>query len=222
MTFDEIYERAIKQQGSQSAVENRLPTSLGAGALRKLDEAQYLSAMTLCVFRAGFVWRVIENKWPGFEAAFNGFNPLVVAHYSDDKLEELARDERIVRNPQKIRATRDNAVLILDIQQEHQSFAKFIAEWPGENIVDLWLLLKSRGSRLGGNSGPMMLRTVGKDTFVLSKDVCAALENFRLIDKVSPNAKSSLKKVQEIFNRLQSESGRRLCEISRILALSIG
>ena len=46
--------------------------------------------------------------------AFSQFNPLAVAHFSDEKLEELAQDRSIVRNFTKIVAVRNNAAYVLD------------------------------------------------------------------------------------------------------------
>ena len=97
-----------------------------------------------CIFRAGFVWRIIDYKWPGFESAFAKFNPLAVAHFSDERLEELAQDTTIVRHFTKIVAVRHNAVYVLDQQRRHGSFGAFIADWPTEDIVGLWLELKNK------------------------------------------------------------------------------
>ena len=81
--------------------------------------------------------------------------------------------------------------------------------------------MKKHGCRLGGNSGPMMLRSMGKDTFLLTKDVCDALINQGFIKKISPSSQRDLKVVEQVFNRLRDESGRPLCQISRILACTV-
>ena len=144
-----------------------------------------------------------------------------MAHFSDEKLELLAQDRSIVRNFTKIVAVRNNAVYVLDRQRSHGSFAAFIADWPEDNITGLWLEMKKHGCRLGGNSGPMMLRSMGKDTFLLTKDVCDALINQGFIKKISPSSQRDLKVVEQVFNRLRDESGRPLCQISRILACTV-
>jgi 3-methyladenine DNA glycosylase Tag len=116
---------------------------------------------------------------------------------------------------------RNNAVYVLDQQRRHGSFARFIADWPSEDIVGLWLELKKQGCRLGGNSGPMMLRSMGKDTFLMTKDVCDALVNHGFIEKFSVNSQRDLRRVQDIFNNLREQSGRPLGEVSRILACTV-
>ena len=220
-SFQDLYRLAVKNCGDEESLVSRLPTAKDPAELNQLSDDRYLSMMTRCIFRAGFVWRVIDNKWANFELAFCQFNPIAVAHFSDEKLEELAQDKSIVRNFTKIVAVRNNAVYVLDCQRSHGSFASFIAQWPRENIIALWLHLKKYGCRLGGNTGPMMLRSMGVDTFLLTKDVCCALINHGYIDKISINSQTDLKRVESIFYRLQDQSGRALCEISKILALSV-
>ena len=220
-SFQSIYDIAAKNRGSEELLEAILPKHKTPEALAELTDDRYLSMMTRCVFRAGFVWRVIDNKWPGFESAFSNFNPMAVAHFSDERLEELAQDRSIVRNFTKIVSVRNNAVYVLDKQRSHGSFGAFIAEWPTNNITGLWLELKKKGCRLGGNSGPMMLRSMGKDTFLMTKDVCAALVNHGFVDKISPTSQRDLKQVETVFGALRDQSGRSLCEISRILACTV-
>ena len=220
-SFQTLYELAAINKGSPAMLEQVLPLTATSKELSKITDDRYLSMMTRCIFRAGFVWRIIDYKWPGFENAFANFNPLAVAHFSDERLEQLAQDPTIVRHFTKIVAVRNNAVYVLDQQRRHGSFAAFIADWPTEDIVGLWLELKKQGSRLGGNSGPMMLRSMGKDTFLITKDVCDALVHHGFIDKFSVNSQRDLRRVQDIFNSLCEQSGRSLSEVSRILACTV-
>lgn len=220
-SFEKLYQIAVSNYGSLIDLEAALPVPKTELELEDIPDDRYLSMMTRCVFRAGFVWRIIDHKWTGFESSFVNFNPLAIAHFSDDRLEELAQDTNIVRNFTKIVATRNNAGFVLDQQRRFGSFAKFIAQWPSNEISGLWLELKKQGSRLGGNTGPMMLRGMGKDTFLMTKDVCDALINHGFIDKFSPHSQRDLKNVQVIFNSLQEESNRSLSQISRILAWTV-
>jgi len=73
---------------------------------------------------------------------------------------------------------------------------------------------------LGGLSAPRLLRMVGKDTFVPSNDVVAALEAQEIIDK-APTSQRDLATVQAAFNRWQEQSGRSLCQLSAMLAFTV-
>jgi 3-methyladenine DNA glycosylase Tag len=185
-----------------------------------LAEDRWLSLMTRCVFQAGFSWKVIETKWPGFEAAFDQFDVTKNAFMDDEKLDALLRDSQIVRNGAKIQTVRDNAAFLMELRQEGGA-AKVFTDWPTSDFVGLLKMLKKRGSRLGGNSGQMVMRFAGLDGFVLSKDVTGRLIAEGVIDKPA-TSKTALRQVQAAFNSWQEQSGRSLMEISRVLALSCG
>lgn len=216
-----IEARAAKRVGGADALAERLPKAKSRAALRRVPDRDWLAQMTRSVFQAGFVWKVIENKWDGFEAAFDGFDPARVARYSENKLAELARDERIIRNPQKIRATRANALFLRELAEQHGTASRFFADWPENDVVGLWDVLRRRGSRLGGFSGPMVLRHLGKDTFMLSDSVLRALREQGVVEGKSATSQAALRKVQDAFNAWRNESGRALCELSQTLALSV-
>lgn len=220
-TFDEIRDKAL---GFHPDLDARLAAH---GHLRSPDELaampddRWLAMMTRCVFQAGFVWKVIEAKWPGFEAAFDGFDPSRVSFYSDDDVARLASDERIVRNGQKILATVHNAGFVADIAKEHGSFGRFMADWSPSDQAGLLDLLKTRGSRLSGMTAQYFLRFSGWDAWIMSKDVVAALIREGVIEK-APTSKRAVKQVQDAFRDWTEESGRTQSEVSRTLAFSIG
>jgi len=219
--FATIYKRAAQRKGGADALEALLPKTKSAAQLKRARDDRYLAEMTKCVFRSGFVWQIIENKWPGFETAFNGFDTTACAMLSDEDLERLSADARIVRNAAKIASVRLNAAFIGELKASHGGCGAYLAGWPVEDIVGLWQDLKQRGGRLGGNTGPFFLRFVGKDTFMLSADVVNALIAQKVVDK-APTGRRALATVQDAFNTWRAESGRTLAEISRTLACSVG
>ncbi len=219
-TFSSIFERASERKGGAQALEALLPVPKSPRALSKLDDAMVLAEMSACVFRSGFVWKIIESKWPGFEAAFHGFDVSRCAMLSDEELEGLARDDRIVRNAAKIRSVQRNATFVLNVRESHASFGRYLAQWPDEDFVGLWADLKARGDRLGGQTGRFFLRFVGKDTPVLSADVVAALIEQGVVDR-EPTSKKALAAVQAAFAQWREESGRPNCQISRVLSCAV-
>ncbi|NNE21558.1 MAG: 3-methyladenine DNA glycosylase [Rhizobiales bacterium] len=189
--------------------------------LAALGDDRWLSQITRCVFQAGFSWKVIETKWPGFEEAFEGFQPRRWKMMSDDDLDRLVKDKAIVRNPQKILSVRGNAQFLCDLADEHGSAAAFFAGWPVSDQIGLMDLMKKRGSRLGGTTGQVLLRRMGKDGFIMSGDVVKALIREGIVDK-PPTSKKALATVQDAFNAWHDETGRPYTHLSRILAMSVG
>nr|WP_249158251.1 DNA-3-methyladenine glycosylase I [Bradyrhizobium jicamae] len=203
-------------------MEKLLPKLESPKALAKLGDDRALAEMTRRVFCAGFAWSVIDAKWDGFEAAFGGFAPAKLSFKPDEFWEKLTSDTRIVRNGAKIMSVRDNARFIQEIAREHGSFGKMLAAWPASDEIGLLELLVKRGSRLGGNTGQMLLRFLGWDGFVTSRDVVACLRDAGLDIAEEVKSKRDLAKVQAQFNAWAEESGLPYTHISRICAMSIG
>ncbi|MFQ3364363.1 MAG: 3-methyladenine DNA glycosylase Tag [Candidatus Azotimanducaceae bacterium] len=219
--FDKIYQRAARSKGGESALEALLGNPQKKVNLAKLNDSDVLAEMTACVFRAGFVWKIITAKWPGFEKAFNEFDVTHCAMLADEELEVLQQNTDIVRHGTKIRSVRENAQFMLDIRHEHGSFGKFLASWPEDDFVQMWLLLKKRGARLGGQSGRYFLRFIGFETPLLSRDVVAALVGAGVVEK-EPTSQKALLLTQDAFNEWREQSGKGFTEISRVLAMSVG
>ncbi|MGC9403288.1 DNA-3-methyladenine glycosylase I [Vibrio genomosp. F10] len=220
-SFNDIYDRACQRKGGEEALESLLEEPLSRAQLASISDDRFLAQFTRSIFQSGFVWRVIHNKWPSFEEVFWEFNIEKLLLMPNDMLERKSQDKRIVRNFTKVKTVIANAQMIRNVQLEHGSFARFIANWPEDDIVGLWLYLKKHGQRLGGNTGPYALRQLGKDTFILSRDIESYLRAQNIIEG-GLYSKRSLDAIQLAFNHWQSESGRSLGELSRLIAFGVG
>jgi len=98
----------------------------------------------------------------------------------------------------------------------------FLANWPSSDEVGLLNLLAKRGSRLGGNTGQMLLRFLGWDGFVTSRDVVTCLRDAGLDVAGTITSKRDLAKVQAQFNEWAEETGLPYVQLSRICAMSAG
>ncbi|HJL61854.1 MAG TPA: DNA-3-methyladenine glycosylase I [Pseudomonadales bacterium] len=219
MSFQKIYDEAVAQKGEE-ALADLLPQPKTNAELLAVPDADYLAEMAKCIFRSGFVWKIVEHKWPDFERVFVSFNPKAIANFSDERIETIAQDKSIIRHLAKINATRENAKFVLDIAEQHKSFGCFISEWPEDDLVGLLLYLKKAGSRLGGHTGQYFLRFSGKDTFIFSRDVIRVLVAEGVVAK-EPTSKSGMLAVQSAFNEWRDETGLPYCQLSRIMAASI-
>lgn len=219
--FSEIEKLAERRHGKAGL--QALLTENPYGKPRTLNQKddRFLSAMTQAVFSAGFSWDVIERKWPGFEEAFDKFDPHKVAFYADRDMARLLKDTRIVRNGAKIQATIANAQFVVDTAKEHGSFAKFLKTWPTTDQVGLLEHFKKNASHLGPTGAMYFLRSNGWDAFILSPDVTKALIREKVVTK-APTSKADMKAVQAAFNKWTEESGLLQKDVSRILSYSVG
>lgn len=221
-SFDEILALAAGHHGTPELVLEMAANSHAAANLEAIGDDRYLAEMARAVFNAGFNWQVIRNKWPGFEVAFDHFQPQRVAFYSDEDLDRLLSDKSIVRNGQKITATIENARFVVATAKEYGSFGAFLKQWPDEDQAGLLAYLGKHGSRLGGATAQYFLRFSGYDAWIASGDVCAALVREGVLDKPGATSKTAQKQIDQAFTSLHKQSGLPRAAISRVLALSIG
>lgn len=219
MHFDYFHQRAIERHGKTN-VSKRLPQLASKTELQARTDDRYLADLTRCVFRAGFVWKIIDYKWPQFEEAFSGFVPVFWQQVPPERLELLARDTRIVRNMQKIATVPQNARMIVEIAEEYGSFGAFLAQWPSSDQAGLLHYFKKHGARLGGATAQFFLRMQGWDGFILSPDVLAALANHNLLD-ATPGTQKAMKQAQTVFNQWHQETGLPYAHLSRILSMTM-
>ena len=83
-------------------------------------------SLTLEIFQSGLSWITILKKREGFIKAFDSFDIYKIASYDIKKEKELIANTSIIRNNLKIKATINNAKAIIKIQEEHNSFSKYI------------------------------------------------------------------------------------------------
>ena len=67
-------------------------------------------------FQAGLSWICVLKKREAFRKAMDGFDPIKIANYKEDKIQELLQNKNIIRSRRKIDATIQNAKIFLQIQ----------------------------------------------------------------------------------------------------------
>ncbi len=220
--FIQIRQRAAKRKGGEKHLNNLLSKPLTQNQLKKISNDEWLEEFTRKIFQSGFYWSVINKKWPGFREVFWNFDINKLLMMPPEMLEEKASDTRIVRNYTKVKTIMVNASMICFSKTDNQQdFNEFIANWPVDNIIGLWAWLKKHGARLGGNTGPYTLRAMGKDTFLLSRDVESYLRAHKIIEG-GLQSKKSLNAIQAFFNDMKKQSGLSMQEISQTISFSVG
>ena len=91
--------------------------------------------LTLETFQAGLSWITILKKRENFRSVFDSFDYQRIAHYNEDKIQDLLHDARIIRNQKKIRATVNNAQRFMEIQKSHGNFSSYIWDFVGNTPI---------------------------------------------------------------------------------------
>lgn len=103
------------------------------------DDRRLFEFLILEGAQAGLSWETILKKRDGYREAFLEFDPAAVASMTDEDLEKLRSNPRIVRNRLKIAAARTNARAFLQIQKEYKTFNEFVWGYvDGTQIINEW------------------------------------------------------------------------------------
>lgn len=220
IAFKPIQQSVLQRFESVQDLDELMPDTRSVAELELISDDRYLSAMCLRVFRAGMNHGVVDSKWRNFDTVYHGFKPEKLADLSDEQLESLMSHEGLIAHWGKVKSIRANAQFVQDIASRYGSFGHWVATWPAEDIVGLWNEIRRMGSQLGGKSAPYFLRYVGKDTFILTDDVAAALEELGVCSG-NPETKANLALIQRQMNLWRDETGLPLSHISKILAMTV-
>ncbi|MEO1040021.1 MAG: DNA-3-methyladenine glycosylase I [Pseudomonadota bacterium] len=94
-------------------------------------------------FQAGLAWITILRKRETMRAAFDGFDPEIIAHYGEADIERLLADPGIIRSRAKINAAIGNAQAFLRIEESGDGFAPFLWDFvDGAPIQNRWASLQ--------------------------------------------------------------------------------
>ena len=86
------------------------------------DDRKHFEFLVLEAAQAGLSWSTVLKKREGYRRAFNEFDPVKVARYTEKRIQKLTLDPGIIRNRMKIEAAVRNARAFLAIQEEMGSF----------------------------------------------------------------------------------------------------
>lgn len=100
-----------------------------------VDDRTLFEKVCLEGFQAGLSWLTILRKRENFRRAFDNFEPVKVAEYSESRVLELLDDEGIIRHRGKIEATINNAQRLSELTPEFSSFAAYAWSFEPEPSV---------------------------------------------------------------------------------------
>ncbi|SVE61379.1 uncharacterized protein METZ01_LOCUS514233, partial [marine metagenome] len=91
-----------------------------------VDDVRLFEKACLEGFQAGLSWLTILRKRENFRAAFDGFDPVAVACFTDTDVTRCLADAGIVRHRGKIASTINNAARALETIEEFGSLAAYL------------------------------------------------------------------------------------------------
>jgi len=116
------------------------------GILNKEDDYLF-EILVLVNFQTGLSWEIMLKKREDFRIAFDGFDVEKIAGYDEKRMEELLKNENIIRNKNKIKAIINNAQVFIKIQEDYGSFYDYIKTFTKGQIFHERGLTESELSR---------------------------------------------------------------------------
>lgn len=95
------------------------------------DDRMFFEFLVLDGAQAGLSWETILKKRANYRAAFDNFEPALVADYDQARIEVLLANPGIVRNRLKVASAVQNAQAFLKVQAEFGRFDAYIWRFVG-------------------------------------------------------------------------------------------
>ena len=103
------------------------------------DDRHLFEMLILEGAQAGLSWLTVLKKRETYRAAFDQFDPEIIAGYGQDKIDSLLQDPGIIRNKLKVNAAIVNAKAFLEVVKEYGSFDAYIWSFvDGKPIQNRW------------------------------------------------------------------------------------
>lgn len=107
------------------------------------DDRHLFEKLILDGAQAGLSWITILRKRENYRAAYENFDVLKVARFTPSREAKLMLNPGIVRNRQKIASSVTNARAFITVQEEFDSFDKYLWRFVGGRpIVNRWKSIK--------------------------------------------------------------------------------
>jgi len=103
------------------------------------DDTRHFEFLVLEAAQAGLSWITILRRRENYRKAYRGFDPTLVASFTDKDEERLLQDAGIIRNRLKIKSSIQNARRFLEVQKEFGSFDRYLWSFvDGKPVTNLW------------------------------------------------------------------------------------
>ena len=93
------------------------------------DDRRQFEFLVLESAQAGLSWLTILKRREGYRRLYAGFDPELVVHFDDERVERMLKDPSIIRNRKKILSSINNARQFLEISHEYGSFCEFLCDF---------------------------------------------------------------------------------------------
>jgi 3-methyladenine DNA glycosylase Tag len=175
-------------------------------------DKDYFETLTRAVF-SGIKNGIIEERWPAISNAFSGFDFHKVAEYDENKLQELMKNEKIIKHEGKIKATIFNAKKMVEIVEQYSSFKNYLNSFPSvDSLIEKLQGYYSGFKGIGERNVYEFLKEIGFSTIKPDLQVRKVFLRLGLIGE-----KASVEEIVKIGKLIAEETNERPCVVDWLL-----
>jgi len=175
-------------------------------------DKDYFETLTRAVF-SGIRNNIIEGRWPAISNAFSGFDFHKVAEYDENKLQELMKNEKIIKHEGKIKATIFNAKRMVEIIRQYGSFKNYLNSFPSvDSLIEKLQGYYAGFKGIGERNVYELLKEISIQTIKPDRQVQKVFLRLGLIGE-----KASLEEIVEIGMAMAKEVNERPCAVDWLL-----
>ena len=103
------------------------------------DDCYIFEMLTLEGAQAGLSWNTVLLKREDYKKAFNNFDISICSKLNDEELDSIKEQYNVIKNTAKINSVRSNALAVLKIQEEFESFSNYLWSYVDFNpVINNW------------------------------------------------------------------------------------
>jgi len=103
------------------------------------DEHKLFEFLILEGVQAGLSWSTVLQRRENYRELYDNFDPVIVAAYNQQKIDDLLANPKLIRNKLKINASVKNAKAFLETQKEFGGFSQYLWQFvDNKPIINHW------------------------------------------------------------------------------------
>ena len=175
-------------------------------------DKDYFETLTRAVF-SGIRNNIIEDRWTAISNAFSNFDFHKVAECDEKKVQELMENNRIIRHEGKIKATIFNAMKMVEIVRQYDSFKNYLNSFPSvDSLIEKLQGYYAGFKGIGERNVYELLKEISIQTIKPDRQVQKVFHRLGLIGE-----KASLEEIVEIGMTMAKEVNQRPCAVDWLL-----
>lgn len=212
-----IFELMFEKLESISVGENFINTIKGRRSKtfdKNKPDSFFYKGLVKTIHVSGFKVAILRDRWEDIKKAFSNYDINKVSQYTDEDLERMMNNPKIIRNKRKLEACIKNAKIMKEISDKHGSFGEYLNQ-SKDNPQELEEDLKDKFHFLGDVLVLDYLRGIGVDSIKPDTHVVRIMHRLNLVDSEEVTS-DTINQVRTVADQINQLTGEKLSVIDAV------